>query len=144
MKFLVHIYKKLLTLLSRSTNKSITKDKDLFTGSILFGLNNENIFISAEIPQIKSEDIQDITDLAENYANFIVHITSGLVYDEIISILKKKLYDSNISFDKKLLIENILYFIPIIEKEIDISAAKEYLNTQPLVRPVNVFNTNNK
>jgi hypothetical protein len=145
------IYKKLLTLYSlikarlhkkSSQNQNTTINLSNITtnnGSLMFVLDTNNIMILINIPDTSDKTSEDIVDLAENYANFIIHITNDTMYNDILDLLEKKMIeDENIS--NKLFIENVLSFAPILKSELEKQSLSSYINnTEPLIRPTSVF-----
>jgi len=105
----------------------------------MFVLDTNNIMILINIPDTSDKTSEDIVDLAENYANFIIHITNDTMYNDILDLLEKKMIeDENIS--NKLFIENVLSFAPILKSELEKQSLSSYINnTEPLIRPTSVF-----
>jgi hypothetical protein len=143
------IYKKLL-LLSRYIKKIFTSQKDteksvqnpIFNknqGSLFFVLDDSTILILINIPDTSNKTADEIVDLAENYANFIIGISNNHMYNEIIDLLEKKMMvDDNVS--NKLFVENVLHFAPILKNELEKQMISSYINNaEPLIKPTSVF-----
>jgi hypothetical protein len=149
MNFISKIYKKLLIAYKgiTDTNSIIIKEKKSGTSkhldeaSAIFKLlNNNQIFVVLDIPSISEhyDPVNMIKD-SENYANFLVHITNGLLYDQILNIVKDKLSKTE-DVNNKLFLENVLYFFSAIETDLEKSLTRKLLNKEPLIRPLSVFN----
>lgn len=149
---ILSIYKKLLGL-SNSIKNYFDKTKDnrdrsetfnlsditANKGSLMFVLEDSNILILINIPDTSNKTPDEIVDLAENYANFIIHIANTAMYNDILDLLEQKIIDEN-NISNKLFIENVLSFAPILKNELEKQALSSYINnTEPLVRPTSVF-----
>ena len=153
MNFISKIYKKFLiayksiitifneeeTLEEKSENN--LSEKPLETASVIFKvINDDQIAVILNIPSISSEyDSDNMINDSENYANFLVHITNGLMYDQIISLVKKKLKETD-DTTNKLFLENVLYFYTAIENDLEKTLINKLSSNKPLIRPINVFN----
>lgn len=140
MNFISKIYKKLLTLFN---NKSVKQPKNIVDfineSSVLFSLyNNCDIVTLVNVPDTSNCEIDELTLKAENYANFIVHITNGLIYDQIINLLNNKIKTSE-NINNKLFLENVLYFIPLLEKDLENKLLYNLKTNDPMISPLNVF-----
>lgn len=149
---MLSIYKKLLALyknLFGQTNQQTQEAKqdpsiDLSgvtdnKGSLLFILEEKNILILLNIPDTSDKTSEEIVELAENYANFIIHIANNNMYNDILDLLENRMQeDDNIS--NKLFVENVLHFAPILKNELEKQLLSSYINnTEPLIRPTSVF-----
>jgi hypothetical protein len=145
MNFISKIYKKFLIVYKAITNTnslSTTEKKEtpLDEASAIFKIFNDNqIFVILDIPNISDnyDPINMVRD-SENYANFLVHITNGLLYEQILNIVKNKLSKTE-DLNNKLFLENVLYFFSAIETDLKKNISSKLLNKEPLVRPTNVF-----
>jgi hypothetical protein len=148
MKILLKIYEKFLTLLKINSSQKIEPDIENTTkknitdnGSVIFGLYEDNyISMLVNTPDISdtNNDQNALLDQAENYANFLVYITNGLVHDQIINLVEKTMKDTK-DLNKKLFLQNVLYFFPILENELEKDLTKNISKNLPVVRPLNVF-----
>ncbi len=148
MNFISKIYKKLLIVYNILINsdKYVEKkdskeniDTIIDFGSILFKIvEQDQIGIVVNIPALSKEyDSDNIISDAENYANFLVHITNGMMRNQLINLVKKRLNETEDPINK-LFLENVLYFFPIIEDEFTNKILK--YGERPLIRPTGVFN----
>jgi hypothetical protein len=122
--------------IENTTKKNITDN-----GSVIFGLYEDNyISMLVNTPDISdtNNDQNALLDQAENYANFLVYITNGLVHDQIINLVEKTMKDTK-DLNKKLFLQNVLYFFPILENELEKDLTKNISKNLPVVRPLNVF-----
>ncbi len=150
---MLSIYKKLLILFSsikkifikqktkikNDPNTSIDTSDIASKGSLMFILDNENVLILINIPDTTNKTSEQIVDLAENYANFILGISNHTMYTNILSLLEERIStDDNLS--NKLFVENVLHFAPILKNELEKQVLSSYINnTEPVVRPTSVF-----
>lgn len=122
------------SLLSKNTNSIITND-----GSLIFILENDIVVILINIPETSNKTSDEIVNLAENYANFIITTGNDSTYNTIINLLEKKIKEED-NISNKLFLENVLYFAPILKNQLEKEAISSYINDkEPLIRPTNVF-----
>lgn len=145
MNFILKIYKKFLIVYNsifKQKNKEKSHDLQICnSASIIFKIvDNDHIASVVNIPDLPIDyDITNISSDAENYANFLVHITNGLIHDQILNLIKKKLLETD-DINNKLFLDNVLYFFTAIENELDQKLISELSNNRPLIRPSRVFN----
>lgn len=149
MKFLLNILDKLLMWLRLqriSQQKESLMPLDIKPvdedGSLSFKFKNHNdsILVTINTPNISaSSNSDDIVDISEKYAGFLVHISNGLMHDEVVKLLNTAL-EQTTDLNKQLFLKNTLYFLPILENELEQSLIAKYMHNQPMIRPVNVFN----
>jgi hypothetical protein len=146
------IYKKLLALFDSvknffnktECNTDTSEELNLSNvssneGSLMFVLEGSNILILINIPDTSDKTSDEIVDLAENYANLIIHIANTPMHNDILNLLEQKIIDDD-NVSNKLFIENVLSFAPILKNELEKQALSSYSNnTEPLVRPTSVF-----
>lgn len=144
MNFISKIYKKfsiaykvIFSNYESSEKKDSTVQKTPF---VLFKImDNKQISIILDIPNISSEyDCNNMISDSENYANFLVHITHGLMYEDVLNLVKKKLYETD-DTTNKLFLENVLYFFSAIENDLMRVSADQKSFKTPLIRPLEVF-----
>jgi hypothetical protein len=148
MNFISKIYKKfsIVYKIIFSNYESSEKEKDETTQSaqktpfVLFKvMDNKQISIILDMPNISSDyDCNNMINDSENYANFLVHITHGLMYEDILNLVKKKLYETD-DMTNKLFLENVLYFFSAIENDLMRVSADQKSSKTPLIRPLEVF-----
>lgn len=105
--------------------------------------DNATIIVGLGIPDTINITSDDIVDISEKYASFLVHINNGLMQEEVTKLIHSALENTS-DLNKQLFLKNTLYFLPILEKELEKSLTKKYMNNQPVIRPIHVFNHQNK
>jgi hypothetical protein len=133
-----HIFDKLLTLFKKSkTDESLNSVKQV--GRVSFILDDtNNINIECTLPNV--DNIHDVSNLAENYANLLSSITFGELNDALYEHIKKLPDTSN---DNQLLfINNVLSFWSILYKQKQQGNVAKIKNKYiPLIRPSQAFKT---
>jgi hypothetical protein len=129
-KFLIYF-----NLKNKSLNLSHTKNN---IASIDFLLNQEDIDINFCLPDIKNKSNEEMVIIAENYANFLLTITSGEMNEKICQLFNKQI-KSDTDPNLILFIDNIISFWLILYKEKNKKRIKKYDQFQPLIRPIEVF-----
>lgn len=111
-------------------------DSNNYIGSINFRLTpNAEIDIEFNHQDITNSSVEEISSLAESYANLIVLINNGLLKKQLLDVIKiyKK---ENMNNDKNtLLLDNVLFFNQLLQEELK-TIKKE---TGPLIKPSLVF-----
>lgn len=134
MQLIYRILDKLLTLFKKSKQEQqLSNVKQI--GKISFILDNtNNINIECILPNI--ENIHDISNLAENYANLLSLITFGELNDALYEHIKKMPNNDN----EILFINNVLSFWSILYKQKQQASVAKIKNKYiPLIRPSQVF-----
>lgn len=133
MKQIYQIYKKLLNLLfNRSPVIENIKDND-HIGGINFNMTKDfDIDIACSIPDLEHSNSDDIIKLSEKYAELILFLNRGIFKKQILQILKN--YNTD-NIKSKLFIDNIIYFYPILNDELN----KAIKSNKPLIKPSSVF-----
>jgi len=126
-------------LINKFTNSKLDfKDKS-YIGSIEFLLTDKDqIDINCSIPNADTISIDDIANLAEKYAGFLLHITDGMLNYSITKNLQEE-SKNNKSINNKLCIDNIIYFWHMLYKDNQIKLAKKFYSKEPLIKPSQVF-----
>lgn len=136
MQHMYHIFDKLLTLFKKSkTDQSLNSVKQV--GRVSFILDDtNNINIECILPNVNN--IHEVSNLAENYANLLSSITFGELNDPLYEHIKKLLDTSN---DNQLLfINNLLSFWSILYKQKQQGNVAKIKNKYiPLIRPSQAF-----
>jgi hypothetical protein len=96
---------------------------------------NEEIDIEFIHSEIDNLSLDEISSLAEKYANLIVLVNNGLLKKQFLSTIKKY-QKRNVNNSKiTLLLDNILFFNNLLQQELKIIKKEN----EPLVRPSSVF-----
>jgi hypothetical protein len=137
-----HLLEKFLLYFKRkSLKKSIIYkkyDKNI-ADSLSFSLcENNDINIHFKLPEIKNKSNEEIASIAENYASFLLSITSGEINQKMCEILTDQV-DSNSDPNMVLFVDNIISFWIMLHKDRSKKGLKKYDQSQPLIRPTQVF-----
>lgn len=145
MKFLLNIYDRFLTWLNlQRISPQNSKQSKSDEGSLSFHFkNNDSILVLMNIPSISDTNPDNIVEISEKYASFLVHVSNGLMQDEVVGLLNSAL-DQTDDLNKQLFLRNTLYFLPILENELKKSLYHKYINNMPMIRPIHVFNNQSK
>jgi hypothetical protein len=107
--------------------------------SLSFSLcENNDINIHFKLPEIKNKSNEEIASIAENYASFLLSITSGEINQKMCEILTDQV-DSNSDPNMVLFVDNIISFWIMLHKDRSKKGLKKYDQSQPLIRPTQVF-----
>jgi hypothetical protein len=144
MKCIQKIYIKLLGIFKKNTSirtNSLPINSEKYIASLEFSLTDqEYLDIRCKIPETKDKSIEDITALAEKYANLLVRINDGSFKNDIAKILQKTIDNSNEEqINDQLLANNILYFWAILH--IENEKNKNLKPNKPIIKPSSVFKT---
>lgn len=113
-----------------------TKKEPLETLSIIISLkNNYDVDIQLQYPNLDNEDITNISNIAEKYAELLIYINSNALKYRLLDTIKDKSYRSE-DIKEKLFFDNVISFYDLIRQEI-----KKANNTGPLISPMSVFAT---
>jgi hypothetical protein len=112
------------------------KKESLETLSIIISLkSNYDVDIQLKYPNLNNEDINNIPNIAEKYAELLIYINSNALKYRLLDTIKDKSYRSE-DIKEKLFFDNVISFYDIIRQEI-----KKANNTGPLISPMSVFAT---
>jgi hypothetical protein len=112
------------------------KKESLETLSIIISLkSNYDVDIQLKYPNLDNEDINNIPNIAEKYAELLIYINSNALKYRLLDTIKDKSYRSE-DIKEKLFFDNVISFYDIIRQEI-----KKANNTGPLISPMSVFAT---
>lgn len=136
-----HIYRILdkLLILFKQSNKSKESDSRKPLGKVSFILNEDNnISIECVLPNITNVNINEVSNLAENYANLLSSITFGELNDALYENIKNI---SNSNNDNQVLfVNNVLSFWSIFYKQKQQGNVAKIKNKYlPLIRPSQAF-----
>jgi len=96
---------------------------------------NEEIDIEFVHSIVDDLSIEEISLLAEKYANLIVLVHNGLLKKQFLSTIKKHQKKSINNTKATLLLDNILFFNNLLQQELKIIKKEN----DPLIRPSSVF-----
>ena len=98
--------------------------------------NNYNIDIELKYPNLENYSVENMTSLAEKYAELLIYINSNVLKHKLLENIKERSYRSE-DLKQKLFFDNVLSFHDIVKQEIK----KQTNTTGPLVSPMSVFAT---
>lgn len=105
--------------------------------SIVISLqNNYDIDIELKYPNLENYSVENMTILAEKYAELLIYINSNVLKHKLLENIKDRSYKSE-DLKQKLFFDNVLSFHDIIKQEIK----KQTNTTGPLISPIAVFAT---
>lgn len=105
--------------------------------SIIISLqNNYDIDIELKYPNLENYSVENMTSLAEKYAELLIYINSNVLKHKLLENIKDRSYKSE-DLKQKLFFDNVLSFHDIIKQEIK----KQTNTTGPLISPIAVFAT---
>jgi hypothetical protein len=137
---LAFFQKKREIIIPDDVNSILSKLHDQYICRVNFFLTiNEDIDIEFVHCDVQNSSVEEISNLAEKFANLIVLINAGLLKKQLIETIKhhKK---QNMNNDKNtLLLDNVLFFNNLLQEEL--KAIKKEIG--PLVRPSSVFKSLN-
>lgn len=96
---------------------------------------NDEIDIEFIHSDISEMSVDEISAIAEKYANLIVLVNNGLLKKEFLATIKNYKKKHINSSQVTLLLDNILFFNNLLQQELKI-IRKEY---EPVIRPSSVF-----
>lgn len=140
---LFQIYEKFSILFNNLFSyKDKSSKEEIHTGSISFRLveNNESVDIKCLLPNPESLSVEEITDLAERYAELLVYINTEKFNSYIDKILERNKI-KNDHYKNIMLIDNIKNFKDILYN-IEVNKEYERYNAeQPIIRPSQAFSS---
>ena len=146
------IYKKLLSFFNFyfpqntvRTEKETPTTADEYIGALMFKITkNKDIDILCSLPDLKNKTTQEIQDLSETFAQFLLYVNEGYLKDDIIAIIQKDSNYPGYSNDEDrakncLFIDNVMFYWATIHVE-NYKKRTSKENDQPLIKPTAVFN----
>lgn len=144
---LSQIYAKLSTLF-KFRDRKISKNKDIpnnsieYIASLSLGLLNndyDTVDIKCLLPDVDNKSIEEISNIAEKYAQLLVLLHTEAFDKNIFRILdnNKILYKDN--YKSTLLIDNIISFWKILYQLESKKYHQKFKMNQPLIKPSEAF-----
>lgn len=145
MKYILHILEKFLIyykglFYTKAQNKvenieESNKYEEEYLCGISFKLTkNFDIDILGFIPETENLSPDEISDIAEKYAQLLLSINKGFLKSKVLNILEDKSSRSS-EPNEQLFLNNVVVYYDILKDEI----AKLQNSQAPLIRPVSVF-----
>lgn len=143
MQIIALIYKKLLAFFNPISSKDYS-DKQEYIGSLCFYLTkNKEIDTICTIPDVVNKSLDELSDISNSYARFLLYINEGYLREDIFSILDEQDKRSDLTEEQKaknkLFIDNVLFNWALIHVEHLKSKKNSKASNQPLIRPSSVF-----
>ena len=117
-----------------------TGNDEIYIGALSFKMTAESdIDVMCALPDLKNASTDQISSLAEKYADFLLAINEGYLKDDIIKIIQKNV---NADTDPKdtLFVENMLFYWALAHVESQKRKKNKEKKDQPIIRPISVFN----
>jgi hypothetical protein len=132
--------KKSPIIIAQNPSSILDEIENKYICEITFQLTpNEEIDIGFFYTDVQDSSVEEISSLAEKFANLVVLVNAGLLKKQLIETIKhhKKL---NMNNDKTtLLLDNVLFFNNLLQDEL--KAIKKEIG--PLIKPSSVFKSLN-
>jgi hypothetical protein len=125
---------------TKPPNEESREDNEIYIGALSFKVTAESdIDLMCALPDLKNASTDQISALAEKYANFLLAINEGHLKDDIIKIIQKNI---NIDTNPKdvLFLENMLFYWSLAHIESQKRKRNKEKKDQPVIRPISVFN----
>lgn len=144
MHIIALIYKKLLAFFKYNYITNTQQKKEEYIASLSFYLTkNKEIDTVCIVPDVGDKTLDELSDIAHNYAKFLMYINEGYLREDIFSILdeedKKPGLTEPQKAKNKLFIDNVLFNWALIHVEHQKAKKNNKNSHQPLVRPISVF-----
>lgn len=117
-----------------------TKDDEIYIGALSFKITAESdIDVMCALPDLNNASTEQISSLAEKYADFLLAINEGYLKDDIIKIIQKNV-DAGTDPKDTLFLENMLFYWALAHVESQKRKKNKEKKDQPVIRPISVFN----
>ena len=136
----MNIYDNIKSQFCLKKDSSNKKTEDCYVGSLELKLTKDgDIDLVCKMPDINNKSADEMVILAENYAKFLLYICQGdFIQKDILDFLghnAEKTRDP----EYKLLLDNIMIFWNVLNKEYKKRLKIELNDDLPLIRPISVF-----
>ena len=138
MNLIYQIFQRLYSVLDKRPKSSpdSTSDNTKYISGIVFKITeNLELDIGCVLPDLHDYSTDEISDLAEKYAELLIMINSGIFKNQIFDMLNNKISKIECNDKDRLFINNVLSFDKILNQELN----KVLKNNRPLIRPTSVF-----
>jgi len=116
------------------------ENNETYIGAISFKVTSDlDIDVMCALPDIKNATIDEISVLAEKYADFLLAINEGHLKDDIINIIQNNV-DKSTEPKDTLFLENMLFHWALTHVEYEKKKRNKEKKDQPVIRPISVFN----
>jgi hypothetical protein len=119
--------------------ESQVENNEIYIGAISFKVTADlDIDVMCTLPDIKNATTDQISILAEKYANFLLTINEGHLKDDIINIIQNTVNKNDEPKDT-LFLENMLFHWALSHVEHEKKKRNREKKDQPVIRPISVF-----
>jgi len=116
------------------------ENNETYIGAISFKVTSDlDIDVMCALPDIKNATTDEISVLAEKYADFLLAINEGHLKDDIINIIQNNV-DKSAEPKDTLFLENMLFHWALTHVEYEKKKRNKEKKDQPVIRPISVFN----
>jgi len=116
------------------------ENNETYIGAISFKVTSDlDIDVMCALPDIKNATTDEISVLAEKYADFLLAINEGHLKDDIINIIQNNV-DKSTEPKDTLFLENMLFHWALTHVEYEKKKRNKEKKDQPVIRPISVFN----
>lgn len=116
------------------------ENKENYIGSLSFKLTeNYDIDLACSFPETTNRSLEELTTLAEKFAQFLMTSSEGDLKEDVIRILKNSATKS-VNDNDYLFLENVLVFWAMLHVETQKHKRQRDKRDQPVIRPISVFN----
>lgn len=119
---------------SEESEKELSPEEKYLCGLSFYLDEKSDVHVSGFIPDAETIGPENVSTIAEHYAQLILAINKGLLKDKILLLLKDT-GESSENPNEKLFIDNVILFYNILKDEL----AKIQSNKGPLIKPSSVF-----
>ena len=116
------------------------QNNEIYIGAISFKITSDlDIDVICVLPDMEDSNVDQISILAEKYADFLLAINEGHLKNDIIQIIQNRVDKSDNPKDT-LFLENMLFHWALSHLEYEKKKKNTEKKDQPLIRPISVFN----
>jgi hypothetical protein len=138
MNLIYQIFQRFYNVLDKRSKPSpdSISDNTKYVSGIIFKITeNLELDIGCVLPDLHDYSTDEISDLAEKYAELLIMINGGIFKNQIFDMLNTKIESIDCKDKDRLFINNVLSFDRILNQELN----KVIKNNRPLIRPTSVF-----
>lgn len=137
---LYQIYEKFLIFFKKSNPKKQKDDEH--TASLFFGLlekDKNSVDIKCIFPNVTNKSIDEISAIAEKYAQLLVLLNTEQFNQNILEILNKHKSANQDNYKAIMLIDNIVSFWDMFYNMQNKKFYQQYKTNQPMIKPSEAF-----
>jgi hypothetical protein len=131
--------KEKLPIVEKQSEFSKDQNEESYIGAISFKITSDlDIDVICALPDTKNSNVDQISILAEKYADFLLAINEGHLKNDIIEIIQNSVNKSSEPKDT-LFLENMLFHWALAHVEYEKKKRNKEKKDQPVIRPISVF-----